>query len=198
QTPINHSFALKRDRDLNVHEDYCAGTMAPRKRRYADSSDKIVIIGGVPMAALSIAEQKVLAEVHVRIKTADVLAACNSSNTSLENNGNDGNGLGGHISTKEILVAGGELVVPSAENRLAALKSDLEKFKALSLSQNIRNDTRNLTSPAGENSGEQGNAEVDLKEENTKLKQDIAQLVNLLKAQQSVLDNLRRRIIHIE
>ncbi|KAJ3120488.1 hypothetical protein HK100_012778 [Physocladia obscura] len=187
----NNLSALKRDRDSHIHEDYYAEIMVARKRRHADSSDKIVIVGGVPMAALSIAEQKVLTEVHACIKAADTAG---TSNRSL---GSGGNGLGGHISTKKILVAGGELVVLSAENRLAALKNDLEKFKGLSWPQKILDNARNLQSLAGGNA-EQGSAEVNFTEENANLKQDISQLMNLLKAQQNVLDNLRRRIIHIE
>ncbi|KAJ3076008.1 hypothetical protein HDU99_001433 [Rhizoclosmatium hyalinum] len=163
--PASSLAGAKRLLDLSSHND--DGTPSGKRRRHFDA-DRIVIIGGVPHAALSIAEQKVLNDVNAKLKALNHVASA----VKVEG--------GQQISTANLVSAsGGGLIVPSASSRLEALQSSLDALKSVNV-------------VAGAGAGLPALSETD------KLKAEVSQLLDLLKGQQVIIDGLRKRVANFD
>ncbi|KAI8616826.1 hypothetical protein BC830DRAFT_167796 [Chytriomyces sp. MP71] len=164
-----------------------------KRKRAAADSDRVVMIAGMPFCALSVAEQKVLQEV------ADAL----KEHEGIQDDGSISIARGlelSAMSTGGMIQSNGDTLVPSASARLTALSSCLNKLRAITVTAPatsvVSHDPASvdmLAILANVSAGENGDNE--LKEENARLKVKVAHLMELLKAQNGVLHNVRQRVV---
>ncbi|KAI8830443.1 hypothetical protein BJ741DRAFT_620136 [Chytriomyces cf. hyalinus JEL632] len=166
------------------------------------TKEHVVLVAGVPMAALSVSEQQVLNEVSACLQ--QYAAAENSAVlASVPDTHVDSTA----ISTMNLVPApGGSVLVPSAADRIASLHSGMDRLRALQQEIGaVKSDTAPLKSEnasganaSPERAPEASNVslgEHDLKSQNGLLEGQVARLVEMLKAQGAVLENLRKRIV---
>ncbi|KAJ3008215.1 UNVERIFIED_CONTAM: hypothetical protein HDU68_003184 [Siphonaria sp. JEL0065] len=161
----------KRSRD-SLAEDSSAAT----KRRRLEG-DRIVIIGGIPYAALCIQDQKVLNDVNEKIKYFGISSSASVSTDA--KNISTGNTM---FSTSHP----GFLLIPSAQPRLDSLRASLEGLKGSCAVTGSVSGAVDTVIPA-----------VDLSEAE-RLKVEVSSLVDLLKSQQGIIENLRKRVAALD
>ncbi|KAJ3025181.1 UNVERIFIED_CONTAM: hypothetical protein HDU68_007380 [Siphonaria sp. JEL0065] len=172
------SSTSKRSHDF-LAEDSSAAT----KRRRLEG-DRIVIIGGIPHAALSIQDQKVLNDVNAKLRSFGVSTTVSAASTEAKN-----------ISTGNIVLSTTHpesLLIPSAQPRLDALRASLEGLKSSAAGMSVRVE-------GGSVSGAIDSAvtAVDLPE-TERLKVEVSSIVDLLKSQQGIIENLRKRVAALD
>ncbi|KAI9336693.1 hypothetical protein BDR26DRAFT_864381 [Obelidium mucronatum] len=173
---LDSSSTVKRAHDSTHTNEHL--TSAMKRRRF--ESDRIVLIGSVPHASLSVEEQKILNDVNAKIKSHSGNEAAIKSEDAIVSFGSESKS----ISTAGIVVAKeeGVVLIPSVQPRLDIVRASLETLKdALAVSV--------------EGSGSHSNASLtEDKTETEKLKTEVLGLVELMKGQQQIIESLRRRI----
>ncbi|KAJ3058443.1 hypothetical protein HDU98_005447 [Podochytrium sp. JEL0797] len=158
-----------------------------KRRRF--EGDRMVVIAGVPHAALSIHEQKILNDVAAKVKSLGAVGGAGGVGVKVEKERQ-------MMATRDLVASvahPGALIVPSVAGRLDGVRGDLGRLKALVGEMSVVESRSQMVVDAA--SGDEVEA---LKLKNSQLSAEVANLLELLKGQQGIVESLRKRVASVE